>query len=154
MLAVVSLHRSLESCQCAVNLHVNRYVDFCRCSPCNNDARAAVLLLEVSDVLAQRLYHLPAGLAVLHVVAVQALGVVLVECSLHRNNLLQLLAHRVDVLLLQNLGIHGSLIGILRIDIPGAEYDVVEVGKRNDVLVVQILLVCALAHTNLVVLSH
>ena len=154
MLAVVSLHRSLESSQCAVDFHVHRYVDFSRSSPDYNDACAAVLLLEVADVLAQRLNHLPAGLAVLHVVAVQTLGVVLVECSLHRNNLLQLLAHRVDVLLLQNLGIHGSLIGILRIDIPGAEYDVVEVGKRNDVLVVQILLVCALAHANLVVLGH
>ena len=67
VLAVVSLHRSLESSQCAVDFHVHRYVDFSRSSPDYNDACAAVLLLEVADVLAQRLYHLPAGLAVLHV---------------------------------------------------------------------------------------
>ena len=38
VLAVVGLHRSLESCQCAVNLHIHRYVDFGRCSPCYHDA--------------------------------------------------------------------------------------------------------------------
>ena len=137
-----------------MDFHIYRYVDFGRCCPGYDDAGAAVLLLEVADVLTQSLHHFPAGLAVLHVVAIQTLGVVLVEGSLHWNHLLQLLAHRVDILLLQNLGIHSSLVSILRINIPSAEYDVVEICHRHDVLVVKILLVCTLAYANLIVLSH
>ena len=154
MLAVVSLHSCFESCHCAVFLHVYWYVDLGRCCPNNNDACATVLLLEVADILAESLNHLPASLAVLNVVAVEALSVVLVEGSLHRHHLFQLLAHGVDILLLQHLGIHSCLISILWIYVPCSEYDIVEIGKRHDVLIVQILLVCALANTNLVILSH
>ena len=70
MLAVVCLHGSLEVGEVVVNLLIYRHVDLCAGSPEHDDARAVVGGLEVADVLAQSLYHVPSGLAVLHVVAV------------------------------------------------------------------------------------
>ena len=154
MLTVVSLHCSLKCCQCTMNLHIYRNVDFGRCCPDNNDTGTTVLLLEVADILTKSLYHLPAGLAILHIVAIKTLCIVLVESSLHWYYLLQLLAYRIDIFLLQYLSIHSCLISILRINIPSTEYDIIKVSKRNDVLIVQIFFVCTLANTNLVVLSH
>ena len=154
MLAVVSLHCSLKCCQCTMNLHIYRNVDFGRCCPDNNDTGTTVLLLEVADILTKSLYHLPACLAILHIVAIKTLCIVLVESSFHWYYLLQLLAYRVDIFLFQYLSIHSCLISILRINIPSTEYDIIKVSKWNDVLIVQIFLVCTLANTNLVVLSH
>lgn len=92
-----------------------------------------MLALEVAYVLTQRLDHLPSRVAWLDIVAIEPLGIVAVKGCRHGHHLLQLVAHGQDVLLLEHLGIHGCLEGILGIDIPGAEDDVVELRQRHDV---------------------
>lgn len=116
-----------------MHLLVDRHIDFCARRPQHHDALTACVRTETADVLAQHLHHLPTGLAVLHVVAVQSLGVVSVESCLHGNDALQFLAYRLNVLTLQHLGIDGTLIGILRIHVPAAKHDVVDRGHRHDV---------------------
>ena len=154
MLAVVGLHGSLKVGKMIVNLLAYGYVDLGRCCPEHNDTGATVLLLEVADVLTKCLNHLPTSLAVLHVVAIKTLCVVLVEGSLHGFDGLELVLHRIDILLLEHLGIHSSLIGVLGIYIPATEDDVVEFCHWNDVCVRQIFLVITTTNTDFVILSH
>ena len=154
MLAVVGLHGSLKVGKMIVNLLADGNIDLGGSSPEDYDTRATVLLLKLADVLLEGLNHLPAGLAVLHVVAIQALGIVLVEGSLHRLDSLKLVLHGIDVLLLEHLSIHCSLIGVLGIDIPTSEDDVVEFSHWNDVCVWQIFLVITTTDTDFVILSH
>ena len=154
MLAVVFLHCFFKSGERAVYRLIYRYVDFGRCSPDNNDSCAAVFLLERAYVLAQLFNHFPACGSVFHVVAVESFGIVLVEGSLHRNYLLKLFTHGVDVFLLEHLGIHCCLICVLGINVPCTEYDVVEVSKRNDVSVCEIFLVFAFSDAYFVILCH
>ncbi len=133
VLAVVGLHGSLEGFERAMHLHVDRHIDFGGSRPEHHDARTAMLALEVAYVLTQRLDHLPSRVAWLDIVAIEPLGIVAVKGCRHGHHLLQLVAHGQDVLLLEHLGIHGSLEGVLGIDIPGAEDDVVELRQRHDV---------------------
>ena len=154
MLAVVSLHGSLKVGKMIVDFLTYRNINLSRCCPENNDARATVLLLEVADVLLEGLNHLPTSLAILHVVAIKTLCVVLVESSLHWFDSLELVLHGVDILLLKHLCIHCCLIGILRINIPASEYDVIEFCHWNDVCVWQIFLVITTTNADLVILSH
>ena len=137
-----------------MNTLVNRHVDLGRSGPQHHDAGAVVLLLELSDVLAQLFNHLPPRLAVFHVVAVETLGIVLVESRLHGFDGLQLIAHGQDVFLLEHFGIHGSLEGILRINIPTAKDDIVELGQRHDVGIVQIAFLFAAPYPYFVILCH
>ena len=64
------------------------------------------------------------------------------------------MAHGFDVFLFQHLGIHGCLIGVLRIDVPRSESNVVELCQRNNLAVVQVFLFITTANTYLVVLGH
>ena len=78
----------------------------------------------------------------------------MVEGGLHRNDLLQLVAHRLDVLCLEHIGIHRTLIGILGINVPTAEHDIVEAGHRDNLPIVEIALPIATADADLIVLGH
>ena len=71
-----------------VHCHVGLHIDFGGCRPCHDDAGAVVVGLELADVGTERLDHVPAGLAVLHVVAIETLGEVLIESRLEWHNLL------------------------------------------------------------------
>ena len=117
-------------------LHVGLNVDLGRSGPQYNYAVNTGLLLEVADVLANLLGHVPAVLALLHVVAVQALGVVLVKSSLHRLDLQQFVLNGLNVLLLQYLGVDGALIGIGGEDVPSGKHEVVQAGHRHDFIIV------------------
>ncbi len=154
MFAVVVAHGLLQCGQAVVYLFVNRHVYLSRRSPYHDDAAKLLLSLETAYILAQSLNHLPSCGTVFHVVAVQTLGIVLVESSLHRYYLLKLIAHGVDVFLLEHLGIHGSLICVLGINVPCGKLYVVEIGDRHNLAHVQILLVGTLAYAYLVVLCH
>ena len=154
MLAIVGLHSVLKIGKLIVNQLVDRDVDLCRCSPENDHARATLLGLEITYVLTKGFYHLPTAQTCLHVIAIEALGIVLIEGGRHGNNLLQLIAHRVDVLLLEHLGIHGCLIGVLRIYIPTTEHDVVELCQGHDVSIMQITGIGTTTDTHLIILSH
>ncbi len=98
MFLVVGLHGSFESFEGAVDLLVDGNINFGRSGPEYNHAVNAGLLLEATDVLADLLGHVPAILAHLHVVAVETLGIVVVECSLHGLDGLELILHGVDAL--------------------------------------------------------
>ena len=154
MVAVVGLHGLLQAGERGVVGLVIGHVDLGRSGPDHHDAGAVVLLLEVADVLTQGLHHLPSRESLLDVVARDALGVVGVEGGLHGHDLLQLVAHGLDVLGLEHLGIDGSLVGVLGIGVPRAEDDVVELGQRHNVAIVQVLLLRATSDTDLVVLGH
>ena len=107
MLLVVSLHSGFESGEGAVNLFVNGHVNLGRGSPENYDAAAAVLSLEVADVLAELLNHLPAGEALEVVLTFETLSIVVVESSLHRLDSLEFFLDGVDVFLFENLSVDG-----------------------------------------------
>ena len=154
MLPVVGLHGSHQRVELTMDGLVVRNIDLCGSSPDNHDAGAVVLGFEIADVLTNLLHHIPAGSAVLDIIAVETLGVVLVKSSLHRLDQLQLITHRIDVFLLEYLSIDSCLIGILWIDIPTAEDDVIEFGQRDDVTIMEVFLLLATPHTNLVVLCH
>ena len=154
MLAVVVLHRLFECLERSVHLFAVGNIYLCGSRPYHNDARAAVFLLEGAYVLAQSLGHFPSCGAVFHVVAVKSFCVVLVKSSFHRHNFLKLIAYGFDVLLLKNLGVHSRLVGVLGVNIPCPEHNVVKRGKRHDVGIVQIFLLVAFTYANLVVLCH
>ena len=154
MLTVVGFHGSHQGVELAMDRLVIRNIDLRGSGPDHHNAGAIVLGFEIADVLTDLLHHVPTGSAVLDIVAVETLGVVLVKSSLHRLDPLQLITHRVDVFLLEHLGIDSSLIGILRIDIPTTEDNIIEFGQRDDVAIMKIFPIFATAHTNLVVLCH
>ena len=154
MVAVVGLHSLLQAGERGVVGLVVGHVDLGRSGPDDHDAGAVVLLLEVADVLTQGLHHLPSRESLLDVVARDAFGVVGIKGSLHGHDLLQLVAHGLDVLGLEHLGIDGSLVGVLGIGVPRAEDDVVELGQLHDIAIVQVLLLRATSDTDLVVLGH
>lgn len=154
MFAVVGLHGSLKGGQSAMYILVNGNVDFCRGSPDDNDAVAGVFGFEAADVFAEGFHHVPAGLAVFHVVTVETLGIVAVESGGDGFDGFQFVGHRIDILLFEHLGVDGTLIGIGRINIPGAKDNILQVGERYNLAVVQIFLVFASTDTDFVVLSH
>ena len=125
-----------------------------RSCPHHHHTLAIILLLKVPDVAAQLFHHLPSCQALLHVISVKAFGKVFIEGGLHRHDVFQFVAHGFDIFLLQHLSIYRCLISVLRIDIPCAENDIVELGQRNDVSIAQIFLVCAPTHSYFVILSH
>ena len=154
MLSIVSLHCSLERSNSCVNLLINRNIHLGRCSPKNYDTVAVVISLELADISTNLLCHIHAVLTILYVVAIKTLSVVLVECCLERNNLLQFVLYRIDIFFFQYLAVDCRFISVSRINIPCTENDVVKTCDRYDVAVLLVLLVGTLAHANLVILSH
>ena len=133
---------------------VNGHVDFGACGPDNDHALAAVFCLESADIFAQCLNHFPARLAVLHVRAVQTLGIVVVEGGLHRHDGLEFVFNGQNVLGAEHFGIHSALKGVGGIYVPGAEDEVFQIGQGYDFAIVEILCIFAFTHTNFVVLGH
>ena len=154
MLLVVGLHSSLEVGQMVVNLLVDGHVNLGGSSPEHYYTVNTGGFLEVADVLAESFNHLPAGLALHDVVAVEALSVVVVESGLHGHDLLELVLYRLDILLLEHFGVHCALVSVGGIYVPRAEYDVVEVGQGHDFVVFEIFLVSAFSYTDFVILCH
>ena len=154
MLAVVGLHGCLKIREAVVHTLLDRHIDLGRSGPEHDQTATALLSTEATNVLPQLLDHLPTIGTIFHVVTVKTLGIVVIEGGLHRHNLLEFVAYRLNILLFQHLSIDGGLIGVLRIDIPTAEDDIVETGQRHDLAILQILLRGTTTHTNLVVLGH
>ena len=131
--AVVGLHGSLQCLGRVVHGRVALHIDLGGSRPSDHHALQPVVPAEVTDVLAQRLHHLPAREAGLHVAAVDAAGVVAVESRRHGAYLLQLVLHGHDVLALEHFGKERALQRIGGISVPGAEDDVGERRQRHDV---------------------
>ena len=151
---IVGLHGGLESGERSVNLLVDGNVNLSGSGPEHDNAVDSSLFLEVADILADLLRHVPTILDGLHVVAVKTLGVVVVEGSLHGLDLLELVLYRIDIFFFEHLGVDGGLVGIGGIYIPGAEHDVVKTREGNDVFVVEIFLVGSASYAHLVILCH
>ena len=139
MLLVVGLHGSLESFEGVVNLLVDGHVYFGGSGPEDNDAVGARLSLEAADVFAELLYEFP-PCAFLHVVAVETLGVVVVESGGHGLDGLEFFANGLDVLLFEDFGVDGRFVGVGGIYVPCGEHDVVEVSNGNDFVVFEVFL--------------
>ena len=151
--SVVGLHCGFESGNCSVILHVGGNVDFSRSSPEHNNAVNTSCLLEVANVFAHLLHHVPAVFALLHVVAVEAFCIVLVESGLDRNDFLEFVFNWLDVLWLENVCVACALIGVGRINVPCAKHYVVQISDRNDVFVVQIFFRIG-RYADFVILGH
>ena len=135
MVNIVSLHGCLELVKFIMYVLVGSNVNLGRCCPEHYNAVNATFFLEVANVLTHLLHHVPAVLALLYVVAIEALCIVLVESSLERLNLKQLVLYWLDVFLFKHLGVDGALIGICWIYVPSSKYDVVELCQRHDIFV-------------------
>ncbi|GFI56877.1 hypothetical protein IMSAG025_00307 [Muribaculaceae bacterium] len=153
MLFVVSLHCSFKRLQSSVNLFIYRNIHLSRCSPKHNHALYAGLFLEIADILADLLGHIPAIFAILHIVSVKTLRIIMVECGFQWLDCLKLVFYRIDILLFQHLCVDSRLVCVGRIYIPCGKHYVIKRCKRNDILIMQIFLVFAFANANLIILS-
>ncbi len=151
---VVGLHGCFEIGELVVHLLVNGHINFGRCGPEHHHAVHAGVGLEVADVLADLLGHVPAVLDYFHIVAVETLGIVLVESGGHGLDGFKLVLDGVDVLFFQNLGVDGRFVSVGGINVPCAEHDVVQRCHAHYVLIQQIFLVVAFAYADFVVLCH
>ena len=154
MLLVVGFHSCLEGCERAVYLFVNGNVNLGRSCPEHYYAVNTVFFLEVADILADLLGHVPAVLYGLHVVTVKTFCIVVVESGLHGNDLLEFVLYGVDVFFLEHLAVDSAFVGVLGIYVPCSEHDVVEVGDGHDFVVFQIFFVSSFSYTDFVILSH
>ena len=137
-----------------MNGFVHRHIDFRGRCPNHDNSVAVILLLETADILAERFNHLTTGGAVFDVVTVKAGSIFAIKRCFHRTNGEKLVAHRLNVLCLEHLGFHRTLVGVGGINIPRTENHVVQRGERDNLTVVQILLVFAATHADFVILSH
>ena len=105
-------------------------------------------LLEGLNVGPHLLGQIALVLALLHVRAMQALHVVLVEDRRQRLDRLQVGLQLRERLLVQHLGVRGGLIDVVREDVPAGEDHVVEFGQRHKILDQRRCVVGALAQAN------
>ncbi len=109
--------------------------DLRRGAPDHHQPVAAVRLLEVADVLANRLGELQLVRRLLDVRAVEALDVVVVEDRRHRLDSLQEVGDRFDVVVaVQHAGLEGGFVGVVGDRVPGAEDELVEPGQRHELV--------------------
>ncbi len=154
MFFVVGFHCLLEGGKGIVAFLVDGNIDFGRGCPQNNDALNASVLLEVTDVFAELLHHFPTGFAFHVVFTVETLSVVVVESGSHRHDFLEFVANGLDVLFLEDFGVHGRFVSICRIYVPCSELDIVERCDGCDFVVFEIFLISAFTDTDTIVLSH
>ena len=154
MFLIVSLHSCFEVGEGVVDFFVDGNVDFSGSGPEYNDAVDAGFLLEVADVFADLLGHVPAVFHGLYVVAVEASGVVVVESGFEGHDFFEFVFYGEDVFFFEHLGVHGRFKSVGGINVPSGEYDVVEVGQGHDVLILEVFFVFALSDADFVVLGH
>ena len=154
MLFVVSLHSCFQRSERAVDLLVYRNVDFSRGRPKHNDTAAVVCCLEVADVFANLLHHIPTVSASFHVVTVKTFCIIMVESRLHRNDFNQFALNRLYVFFFKHLSVDSRLVCVCRINVPRTENDVVQICQRHDVFIVKIFLFSTAANADFVVLCH
>jgi len=89
--------------------------------------------LEITNVLAQLFAEVPLVLAALHVLAMDAGDVLVLEHRGHRRDALQELRDRREVALVEHAGLSRRGERVIGNRIPCAEDDVVERGKRDEI---------------------
>ena len=158
MLAVIGLHCGLKSCKRSVNLLVARSIFLSAGNPEYDYAVAAVLLLEVLNVLAQVLGVVPAGIGrhcpkrIGHAAKLrvnQILGILGIEAGLHRLDALQFVTNRFDVLFLEYLAVECALVCVICKYVPCAENNIIETCQRNDITYMFVLFFLPASHTHL-----
>ena len=154
MFTIVSLHSSFELSKRTMILLIIRYIDLGRSRPDNNNTCTMVSSFKFSDILAQSLHHIPSCRTILHIVTIQTLRIILIKCGLHWHYFLKFFAYRVNIFLLEYLGIHSCLIRILRINIPCTKNDIFKIGQWHNFTIRKIFFVRAFAYSYFVVLRH
>ena len=105
-------------------------------------------LLEGPNVGPHLLGQVALVLALLHVRAVEALHVVLVEDRRQRLDRLQVGLQLLQRLLVQHLGVRGGLVDVVLEDVPAGKDQVVQIGQRHKVLDQRRFVVGALAQAD------
>ena len=126
MLTVVGLHGCLKGVKVVMNGGEAGYINLGRGCPDHYDAAAAVLLLEVADVLTHLLHQFPTGgFGVFYPCAFQGFHIVGVIYTFHGDDLLQFVLYRVDVTVSEHFSVHRAFKSIVGKNVPCTEYDVV-----------------------------
>ena len=120
--------------------------DFGRAAPDHDHAIDG--LLEGLDVGAHLVGEIALVLALLHVRAVEALDVVLIEDRGQRLDGFEIRLELLERLLVEHLGVRGGLVDVVFEDVPAGEDDVVQIGERNKILDQRRLVVGALAQAD------
>ncbi len=102
-------------------------------APDRDEPITAPVALEAADVGADPLDHLELVRSALRVCAVETPHVPGVEDPSHRLDRPELVLHLLDVLTLEHFGVVGRLEGVIRKDVPAAEFELVEVRERNEI---------------------
>ncbi len=153
MFAVVGLHCSFEGFEGVVDVFVYGHVYFGRCSPEYHHAVKVLFGLEVADIFAELFYEFPAC-AGFYVIAVEAGSVAGVEGGLEGLDGFEFVANGLDVFFFEHFGVDCRLVSVSGVNVPGGEFNVVEVGDGNDFVVSEVFFVCTLTYTHAVVLCH
>ena len=117
-------------------------------APHDHEAVAVVLRLEVPHVLPQLLGQVTLGLALLHVRAVQARDVVILEHRRHRLDGREELLDGLEVLVFEHTGLLGGGVCVIRDGIPRTEHNVLQLGEWDEVLDERRAIVGALAEAD------
>ena len=108
--------------------------DFRRTAPDHDQAAGSAGLLEIGDVLHERLRLVHLGALGLDVGTVDAADVFGIEHGLHGLDRRERLLELGQQCGLQHLGVDGGFVGGVFVDIPASENQVVEPGERNEIL--------------------
>ena len=106
-------------------------------------------LFERADIITELLHKFPARAGLLDVLTMQARYILRVECSFHRHNSLEFVAHRFDVAGLQHFGVHGALVSVIGKYIPRTYFKVFQISKRHNLAYALICFLVPTAYTNL-----
>ena len=130
---MVGLHGLLERGHVLVNV-LRLHEDFRGTAPDHHEAVELVLLLELADVLANLLGEIELVLPFLDVRALNIFHIIAVKRGRHGFQALQELFGLGQVLRAEHARVGGGLIGIVRVDVPAAEDEVVEAGQTHELL--------------------
>ena len=108
--------------------------DLGRAAPDHHGARDAGALLEIPDVVHQHrgLVHL--GARFLQIGAADVAHVVLIENCIHRMKFFQRRAHLLQEPSIEHRGVERGLVGAVFVDVPAAEFEILEPRERHEIL--------------------
>ncbi len=122
--------------------------DLGRAAPDHHGARDAGTFLEIPDVVHQHrgLVHL--GARFLQIGAADVAHVVLIENCIHRMKFFQRLAHLLQEPTIEHRGVERGVVGAVLVNVPAAEFEILELRERHEILDQRRAALGALAETN------
>ena len=117
--------RALERVRIVVNA-VGRNEHLGRSAPDGDRTRAVVLADERADVVADLFDHFGLVRGRLDVCTVQTLHVLRVEDAFHWHDPFEVVLDQIEVVARQDVGVEGGFVGVVRKDVPRAEFEIVQ----------------------------